>query len=135
MTLAAIGGGQMLGNGSAEPMLFNQGAPTAKTAAATLTAAEIAAGFLTYTGAAANLTLPTVADLEAYLTMAQRKDLAFEFAVLDLAGAGRATIVTNTGWTLAGSMATTSNTCARFLARKTSNPGETAAWTLYRFGG
>jgi hypothetical protein len=40
-------------------LYFQQGAPASKGAAATLTAAELLGGLIQYTGAAANLTLPT----------------------------------------------------------------------------
>lgn len=129
MTLPSIGGGQQLGNGSGEVVMGYQGTPVAKTAAATLTAAELTNGIITYTGAAANLTLPTVATLETLLTNA-RDNSYFDFSVIDLAGAGVPTIVTNTGWTLVGNMAIAAGEGERFRARKTG----TGTWTLYRIG-
>lgn len=128
--LATLGGGQQLGNGSTETVLAVQATPVAKTAAATLTAAELTNGIITYTGATADITLPTVALLEALLTNA-KNDSCFEFIVLDLNGAGRPTIVTATGWTLVSSMAVAANVGARFRARKTG----VGTWTLYRMGG
>lgn len=130
-TLPTAGGGYSPRRANqGEIVLGVQVTPVAKTAAATLTPAELAKGLITYTGAAANLTLPTAADLDTLLSNAKADD-SFEFVVLDLAGAGRATVVTATGWTLAGSMVTTSGLGARFRARKTG----VAAWTLYRVGG
>lgn len=126
--LASIGGGQQVGTGNAEVMLDIQSAPVAKTAAATLTAAELTNGIITFTaGAAANLTLPTVAALET-LVSAAKADSCFDFSIIDLGGVGQATVVTNTGWTLVGSMAVTANQGVRFRARKTG----ASAWTLYR---
>lgn len=129
--LPIVGGGQQLTDGNSEIILGVQVTPTAKTAAATLTAAELQTGIITYTGAAANLTLPTVSDLEATVSNA-KVNSSFDFIVLDLNGAGRATVVATagTGWTLVGSMATSANLAARFRARKTG----TGAWTLYRVG-
>ena len=93
MALPNGAGGYQLGDGNTgEAQLFVQGAPTALTASATLTAAQLANGLFTsdtaaditatltaaqlsnglftYTGAAVNLTLPTVADLEAGISSA-----------------------------------------------------------------
>lgn len=128
MALPNIGGGRQIGDGNeSEINLGIQVAPTAKTAAATLTAAELTKGIITYNGATANLTLPTVANLEAALVNAKTNS-CFDVTVIDLGGAGVATIVTNTGWTLVGSMATIANVGTQFRARKTG----AAAWTLYR---
>lgn len=128
MTIATIGGGQQIGNGNtADPLLYSQAAPVAKTAAATLTAAEITSGLISYTGSAANLTLPLATDLDTLLSGA-KTDSYFDFWVIDLAGAGRATIVTNTGWTLVGTMASLSGLGVQFRARKTG----VGTWTLYR---
>jgi hypothetical protein len=111
-----------------EVVFVPQTTPVAKTAAAVLTAAELANGLITYNGAAANLTLPTVALLEASLSNAEAND-SFEFVVLDLGGAGRPTIITSTGWTLVGSMVNTAASLpATYRARKTAD----GAWTLYR---
>jgi hypothetical protein len=78
-----------------------QAVPVAKVAAVTLTAAELLVGLITYTGAAANLTMPLGTALDA-LGLAQ--DSYLDFHVSTLAGsAGAATIVTNTGITFTGS--------------------------------
>ena len=52
-----------------EATLFVQGAPTAVSAAATATAAQLANGLFTFNGTAGDLTLPTVADLEAVVSL------------------------------------------------------------------
>ena len=123
-------GGMQVGAGNVgEPILGRQGAPAAKTAAATLTAAEITGGLITYTGVTANLTLPTVAALETYVPNAGVNS-SFDFSLIDLGGAGQPTIVTNTGWTLVGDVSPASGTAQRYRARKTGD----AAWTLYQIG-
>ena len=128
-TLPGVGGGQQIGDGNTEVRLMTQGTPVAKTAAATLTAAELTNGLITYTGAAANLTLPTVTTLEALVTAA-KVDSCFDFSLIDLGGAGQPTIVTNTGWTLVGDMSPGGSQAQRYRARKTGD----SAWTLYNIG-
>jgi hypothetical protein len=129
MALPNGAGGYQLGDGNVgEANLTVQGAPTALTAAATLTAAQLSNGLFTYTGAAVNLTLPTVADLEAGIASAQKVNAAFEFGVINIGGTNAATLVVGTGWTIVGVAAVSANTSARFLARKTGD----GAWTAYR---
>lgn len=129
MALPNGAGGYQLGDGNVgEANLTVQGAPTALTAAATLTAAQLSNGLFTYTGAAVNLTLPTVADLEAGIASAQKVNAAFEFGIINIGGTNAATVVVGTGWTIVGVAAVSANTSARFLARKTGD----GAWTAYR---
>lgn len=123
--------GYQVGAGNAaEPILFVQGAPTALTAAATATPAQLANGLFTFNGTAGNLTLPTVADLEAYVSSAQRVDAAFDFFVvnIDAAGSDAITVAVGTGWTLVGAGAVAAAASGHFRARKT---GDTT-WTCYR---
>ncbi len=129
MALPNGAGGYQLGDGNVgEANLTVQGAPTALTAAATLTAAQLSNGLFTYTGAAVNLTLPTVADLEAGIASAQKVNAAFEFGIINIGGTNAGTLVVGTGWTIVGVAAVSANTSARFLARKTGD----GAWTAYR---
>jgi hypothetical protein len=59
--------GYQVGAGNVgEPLIFPQGAPTALTAGATATPAELANGLFTFNGTAGNLVLPTVALWEAH---------------------------------------------------------------------
>lgn len=114
-------------------------APAAKTTSTTLTAAEIAGGLITVNQGAAGtsaLQLPTATDLDALLT-GTAAGYGFEFSVINRSTVDTedASITTNTGWTLVGSMdvhaysaAGSLNSSARFLTRKTG----TGAWTLYR---
>lgn len=122
-------GGYQVGAGNVnEVELFAQGTPAAYTAAAApLLVADLVAELITYTAAGGNnLQLPTVTDLEATVSSA-RANTAFDFSVIAL-GAGTATVTTNTGWTLVGSMAVATTVSGRFRARKTGS----GAWTLYR---
>jgi hypothetical protein len=129
MSLPNGAGGYQLGDGNlGEANLTVQGAPTALTAAATLTAAQLSNGLFTYTGAAVDLTLPTVALLEADVSSAQKVNAAFEFGIINIGGTNAATVVIGTGWTIVGVAAVSANTSARFLARKTG----TGTWTCYR---
>ena len=129
MALPNGAGGYQLGDGNVgEANLTVQGAPTALTAAATLTAAQLSNGLITYTGAAVDLTLPTVALLEADVSSASKVNAAFDFTIINIGGTNAATVVVGTGWTIVGVAAVSANTSARFRARKT---GDTT-WTLYR---
>jgi hypothetical protein len=124
-------GGYQLGDGTVgEAILSVQGAPTALTAAATATAAQLAAGLFTFNGTAGNLTLPTVADLEEGIPSATKVNAAFDFYVIniDASGSDSVTLAVGTGWTIVGAAAVTAATSAHFRARKT---GE-GSWTAYR---
>ena len=129
MALPNGAGGYQVGDGNiGEATLFVQGAPTALTAAATLTAAQLSNGLITYTGAAVDLTLPTVALLEADVSSASKVNAAFDFTIINIGGTNAATVVVGTGWTIVGVAGVSASTSARFRARKT---GDTT-WTLYR---
>ena len=130
MALPNGAGGYQLGDGNVgEAQLFVQGAPTALTAAATATAAQLSNGLFTFNGTAGNLTLPTVADLEAGVSSASKVNAAFDFFVINIdAGTDDVTVATATGWTLVGTMAVTENTSGHFRARKTGD----GTWTCYR---
>jgi hypothetical protein len=118
--------------------LVKQGAPTAKTDGAVLTAAELLTGIITTDAAddaADNYQLPEAANLDTELPDAAAGD-AFDFSVINIGTNANedVTITTNTGWTLVGNMVVASNAAAtdqsagRFRARKTG----AGAWTLYR---
>lgn len=118
--------------------LVKQGAPSAKTVSATLTAAEVLAGIITVNqgGAGASAQqLPLAADMDTAMPDAAAGD-AFDFSLINIStvAAEDASITTNTGWTLVGNMDVASNAAAtdksagRFRARKTG----AGAWTLYR---
>ena len=126
------GGGYQIGTGNAsEAQLTVQGAPTALTAAATATAAQLVNGLFTFNGTAGNLTLPTVAELEAGIPNATRVDIAFDFHIINIdATTDDVTVAAGTGWTLVGNMVVTETTSGHFRARKTG----VGTWTLYRIG-
>ena len=130
MALPNGAGGYQIGDGNVgEAQLFVQGAPTALTAAATATAAQLANGLFTFNGTAGNLTLPTVAELEADVSSASKVNAAFDFFVINIdAGTDDVTVATATGWTLVGSMVVTETTSGHFRARKTGD----GSWTCYR---
>lgn len=121
--------------------LFAQGAPTAKTVSATLTAAEVLTGIITVNQGAAGasaLQLPLASAMDTGFPNAAAGD-SFDFSVINIStvDAEDASLTTNTGWTLVGNMdipaysaAGSLNSSGLFRARKTG----TAAWTLYRIG-
>jgi hypothetical protein len=120
-------GGYQVGDGNlSEVNIGVQSAPTAKAAAATLTAAELTNGIIVYSGATATLTLPTVADTEALVSSAKNNS-SFEVNFINT-GAGTLTIAVGTGWTLVGTATSATVTSAAWRARKTGD----GSWTLYR---
>lgn len=108
---------------------FQMTAPASKSAAATLTGAEVVQGYIQYTGAAANLTLPTAANLQAALPadVAALNDIAFDFTIINT-GTGTATLVVNTGITAVGALTTAISTATTFHIRKTA----TNTFIVYR---
>jgi hypothetical protein len=130
MALPNGAGGYQIGDGNvSEAQLFVQGAPTSLTAGATATAAQLANGLFVFNGTAGNLQLPTVADLEAGISSAQKVNAAFDFIIINAdATTDDVTLTTGTGWTIVGAAAVVEATSARFRARKTGD----GAWTAYR---
>jgi len=130
MALPNGAGGYQVGDGNtSEALLFVQSAPTALTAAATVTAAQLSGGLFTFNGTAGAMTLPTVADLEAGIPNASKVNAAFDFFVVNIDGGSDAVTVTaGTGWTVVGVAAVSAATSAQFRARKTGD----GAWTAYR---
>ena len=131
MALPNGAGGYQLGDGNiGEAVLSVQGAPTAVAAAATMTAAELSNGLFVFNGAAGNLTLPTVALVEADISAASKVNASFDFIIIniDASGSDSVTLAAGTGWTLVGVAAVAVNTSAQFRARKTGD----GTWTAYR---
>ena len=115
-----------------------QAAPTAKTTSATLTAAEVLVGIITVNqgaGATSSLTLPTGTAFEAGFASFATDD-AYDFTLINIStvAAEDADILTNTGWTLVGSMAVQSNDAITSKSTGTFRARRTAAntFTLYR---
>ena len=122
------GGYQVTAGSDGEAVLFVQTAPTSLAAAATATAAQLSGGLFVFNGTAGNLTLPTVAELEADISSAQRVNAAFDFFVVNTDASDAITLVVGTGWTIVGVAAVSALTSAHFRARKTGD----GAWTAYR---
>ena len=128
MALANGSGGYQVGDGNlAEVNMSVQATPVAKTAAAVLTAAELTNGIITYSGAVANITLPTVALTEAMVSSA-KVNSSFDFSILNIGGTNTATLVIGTGWTLVGVVTIAANISSTWRAVKTGD----GAWTAYR---
>ena len=131
MALPNGSGGYQLGDGNlTEIILGTQPAPTAKTAAATLTAAELATGIITYTGAAVALTVPTGADLDAAFS-SMKVNSSFDFVIINTDASDAATVTANTGCTLVGVAAVNGVTSAMWRVRKTAD----ATYVFYRIAG
>jgi len=129
MALSNGTGGYQIGAGATdEAIMFVQGAPTALTAAATATSAQLQNGLFTFVGTAGNLTLPTVALLEADMLSAQKVNSAFDFFIINTDDTDSVTLAVGTGWTIVGAAAVTTATSAHFRARKTGD----GSWTAYR---
>jgi hypothetical protein len=89
----------------------------------------LANGLFTFNGTAGDLTLPTVADLEVYVSSASKVDAAFDFFVINIdAGTDDVTVAIGTGWTLVGAGQVDNGTSGHFRARKTGD----GTWTCYR---
>jgi len=135
MAIPNGGGGYQIGDGNLnEPLIDALPDPVAVTTAATLTAAQVLNGLILANSgitASVNYTLPTVADLELTLSNSDKVGTSFTFRLVNLGtSSGTAVIVTNTGWTITGSLTMTVpvTTGAAFIARKSG----AGAWTLYR---
>ena len=130
-TLPNGAGGYQVGDGNiGEVTLGVSSVPTALTAAATLTTAELSGGLVVYTSAStADLTLPTVAVVNADLSSA-KVNSSFDIALV-ATSTGVPTIVVGTGWTLVGSGAGVASKSVLFRAVKT---GDTT-YNLYRIAG
>jgi len=127
MALPNGGGGYQVGDGNLSQVLLEiQVAPVSKSAAATLTAAELINGIVQYTGASASITFPTVADTEVLVSSA-KVNSAFDINFINT-GAGTLTIAAGTGWTLVGTVTSATLTSAAWRARKTGD----GTWTAYR---
>ena len=131
MALPNGAGGYQLGDGNlTEVILGTQSAPVAKTAAATLTAAELATGLITYTGAAVALTMPLGTDLDAAFG-SMKVNSSFDFFIINTGATNAATVTANTGVTLVGTAAVSAATSCKWRVRKTAD----ATYVAYRIAG
>jgi hypothetical protein len=92
-------------------------APFTPAGAVTATLAQLQQVVVNYTGAAANITMPTNTTLDAGTTWAVNAGLEF---FLVNTGSGTATVVGNTGVTTLGNMAVTAGTSGHFVVRKSA---------------
>lgn len=131
MALPNGAGGYQFGDGNeTEINMVTQVTPTAKVAAATLTAAELATGIITYTGAAVALTMPLGTSLDtAFPSM--KVNSCFDFYIINIGGTNAATVTANTGVTLVGVAAVSANTACNWRVRKTAD----ATYVAYRIAG
>jgi len=108
----------------------NQPTQTSKSAAVTLTIAELLTGIVQFTGATiGTLTLPTGTAIEGGLPTTFPTNMSFDFSVINTGtAAGAVTITGNTGLTLVGSMVVPITTSGLFRVRKTA----TNTYTVYR---
>ena len=131
MALPNGAGGYQLGDGNVgEAQLFVQGAPTALTAAATATAAQLANGLFTFNGTAGALTVPLGTSLDAAFP-SMKVDSCFDFVIINTDAADAATVTANTGCTLVGVAAVAAVTSCTWRVRKTGD----ATYVFYRIAG
>ncbi len=97
---------------------YNQPDVTSKSAAATLTIAELKTGIIQYTGAAATLTLPTGTLTEGGFNGIYT-NMTFEWSVINT-GSGTCTIGAGTGHTIVGSTTVAAGASGRFASRRTA---------------
>ena len=139
MALPSVGGGYQPSDGNVNEVKLGTQATPATVAAgnATLTAAQLVNGIILGSpgSSAAAYTLPTAADLDAYLANAHNGS-SFDFSVINVDGSssGVITMTTATGWSIGTSgsqglmtIAATAGTVRRFRAVRTG----AAAWSLY----
>jgi hypothetical protein len=131
MALPNGAGGYQVGDGNlGEVTLGTSAIPTAYTAAATLTTADLAGGAVVYTSSStADLTLPAVSVVDADISSAKTNS-SFEFALV-ATSTGVPTIVVGTGWTLVGVGTGVASRSVLFRAVKTS----ATTYNLYRIAG
>jgi len=121
MALPNGAGGYQLGDGNlTEVVLGVQSAPIAKTAAATLTPAELANGIITYTGAAVALTVPLGVDIDAAFP-SMKVNSCFDFYIINIGATNAATVTANTGCTLVGTAAVSAATSCNWRVRKSGD--------------
>jgi hypothetical protein len=131
MALPNGAGGYQVGDGNlGEVTLGTSSIPTAYTAAATLTTADLAGGAVVYTSSStADLTLPAVSVVDADISSA-KVNSSFEFSLI-ATSTGVPTIVVGTGWTLVGVGTGVASRSVLFRAVKTS----ATTYNLYRIAG
>jgi hypothetical protein len=97
---------------------YNQPAPTSKSAAATLTIAELKTAIVQYTGAADTLTLPTGTLMEGGFSGIYT-NMTFEWSVINT-GSGTCTIGAGVDHTIVGHATVAAGDSGRFASRRTA---------------
>jgi hypothetical protein len=103
--------------------------PLTLSAATTLTSPQLLQGFIIYTGGAANLTMPTAADLCNNIQGCM-VGTSFEFEVRS-SGAATVTIVVGTGGTLSGTGTVATLSTRTFFVNFTNVTLGSEAYTVY----
>jgi hypothetical protein len=129
MPFPSTGGGYQLNDGNlGEIQLTTMPAAVVKTAAATLTVAELTSRIAAVTSSGSYaLTTPTAAELDAALVGAKIGS-TFDFAICHGTTTNVITLTGGTGVTVVGLATVTGVTSGSFTFRKTG----TAAWSAYR---
>jgi len=131
MALPNGANGYQVGDGNLDEIIMGtQTAPTAIAAAATLTAAQLSNGLITFNGTAGALTVPTGADLDAAFGN-MKVNSSFDFNIINTDSADAATVTANTGCTLVGVAAVAAVTACTWRVRKTGD----ATYVFYRIAG
>lgn len=124
-TLDSSGNLQVLGG----LVMPGQGAPTSKSANATLTGAELITGLLTATGAGGiTVNFPTAANIEAALTWGST-NTCIDFYVVNTSG-GNVTMGVNGNTQVGTTFVVASSVSAQFRVRRTA----ASTFTIYRLG-
>lgn len=134
MTIPNGAGGYQVGDGNlSEVTLGTSSIPTAYTAGATLTTADLAGGAVVYTSSStADLALPAVTGVggvNADISSA-KVNSSFEFSLI-ATSTGVPTITAGAGWTLVGVGTGVASRSVLFRAVKTS----ATTYNLYRIAG
>ena len=129
MALPSVGGGRQTGDGNInETPLRIQPAPPAKTAAATLTMAELTSGIIACTSSGNySLTTMTGTEIDAALLNA-KVGSAFELAINHASATNVITLAGGTGVTVVGLATVTGINSGSFVFRKTG----VGTWSAYR---
>ena len=109
------------------PLLQYSPAPTVKSAAATLTAAEVAAGIVNTTGTTYTVTLPTGTALDTYFAPAST-DVGFDFYIINTASGTVTVAIGASGMTSLGTLTVSTAASAHFRLQRTA----ANTYVLYR---
>jgi hypothetical protein len=114
------GGYQFTDGNLNEIVMGTQAAPIAKTAAATLTTADLANGIITYNGAVANLTTPTGVEIDAAFS-SMKVNSCFDIFINNIGSTNTVTLAGGTGVTLNGVGTVVAGAACNFRARKSGD--------------